>query len=109
MVLTNDAKIMKHSYPSTEELQSNCFHAPVGDRGISYITELCHFPQLSSLLPTANNHHSRAQNPSVPVYVFTDADIAERPDEVESALKECSVLFCSLVVDFIQVQWIKER
>ena len=48
-------------------------------------------------------------NPTVPVYVFTDADISERSDEVESALKSAKVLFCSLIVDFIQVQWIKDR
>ena len=51
----------------------------------------------------------REENPSVSVYVFTDADIAEKPDEVEKALKSTKVLFCSLVVDFLQVQWIKER
>ena len=49
------------------------------------------------------------QNPGVPVYVFTDSDISQRPDEVDRALKSAKVLFCSLVVDFLQVQWIKER
>jgi hypothetical protein len=41
--------------------------------------------------------------------VFTDADISERPDDVAQALRKSKVLFCSLVVDFVQVQWIKER
>jgi hypothetical protein len=41
--------------------------------------------------------------------VFTDADISERPDDVAQALNQSKVLFCSLVVDFVQVQWIKER
>lgn len=45
----------------------------------------------------------------VPIYVFTDADITERSDEVEIALRKSSVLFCSLIFDFIQMQWIRER
>ena len=53
--------------------------------------------------------NDREQNPAVPVHVFTDADISERPDDVAKALAEAKVLFCSLVVDFVQVQWIKER
>lgn len=60
-----------------------------------------------SFLPFFSN--DREQNPSVPVHVFTDADISERPDDVAQALRESKVLFCSLVVDFVQVQWIKER
>jgi magnesium chelatase subunit H len=47
--------------------------------------------------------------PAVPVSVFTDADIAERPDEVERALRGARVVFCSLIVDFLQVQWVKSR
>jgi hypothetical protein len=61
---------------------------------------------LSFLTSTLND---REQNPSVQVHVFTDADISERPDDVAQALRESKVLFCSLVVDFVQVQWIKER
>lgn len=45
----------------------------------------------------------------VPIHVFTDADITERSDEVEKALRDSKVLFCSLIFDFIQMQWIKER
>ena len=69
-----------------------------------------HFAESASLTNfNCLNYFLSEQCPSVPVYVFSDADIAERPEEVERILKDCKVLFCSLIVDFIQVQWIKQR
>jgi len=47
--------------------------------------------------------------PSVHVSVFTDADIAEQPAVVEAALQGASVVFCSLIVDYLQVQWVRQR
>jgi hypothetical protein len=45
----------------------------------------------------------------VPIHVFTDTDITERSNEVEKAIRESKVIFCSLIFDFIQMQWIRER
>jgi magnesium chelatase subunit H len=45
-------------------------------------------------------------HPSVNVNIFTDVDITENPDVVQEKLKTCSVLFCSLLFDYSQVQWL---
>jgi magnesium chelatase subunit H len=50
-----------------------------------------------------------ANVPNVKVDVFTDADINERPEAVDDALRSASVLFCSLVFDYNQINWIKDR
>lgn len=50
-----------------------------------------------------------ANVPSVRVDVFTDRDILERPDQLASSLETASVLFCSLLFDYAQVQWILSR
>ena len=43
------------------------------------------------------------------IYVFTDADIDLQPKNVERALKDASVLFTSLVFDYQQIMWLKDR
>jgi magnesium chelatase subunit H len=43
------------------------------------------------------------------IFVFTDADIINQPKNVERALKNANVLFTSLVFDYQQIIWLKER
>lgn len=45
----------------------------------------------------------------VEIFVFTDADISSQPRIVADALKNADVLFASLIFDFQQITWLKER
>jgi cobalamin biosynthesis Mg chelatase CobN len=47
--------------------------------------------------------------PDVPISVFTDQDIEDNPLEVQEALYSAQILFCSLIFDFKQVQWLLDR
>ena len=43
------------------------------------------------------------------VIFFSDRDITAKPDEVEAALESADVFFASLVFDYDQVIWLRER
>ncbi|MEM8831146.1 MAG: magnesium chelatase subunit H [Cyanobacteria bacterium P01_G01_bin.19] len=43
------------------------------------------------------------------VIFFSDRDITAKPDEVETALQSADVFFASLVFDYDQVIWLRER
>ncbi|MDJ0726986.1 MAG: magnesium chelatase subunit H [Prochloraceae cyanobacterium] len=43
------------------------------------------------------------------IKVFSDREISTDPDEVELALKEADVFFSSLIFDYDQVIWLRER
>ena len=45
----------------------------------------------------------------VKVSVFTDVDINDHPAQVESALQQANVLFTSLLFDYNQINWIRNR
>lgn len=47
--------------------------------------------------------------PDVKIYIYTDTDINDRPQEVEKALASSNVLLCSLIFDYFNVKWIKQR
>lgn len=47
--------------------------------------------------------------PTVRVDVFTDRDISSNSEMVEKSLSTASVLFCSLLFDYSQIQWIKSK
>lgn len=47
--------------------------------------------------------------PRLRVVVFTDRDIAERPDAVAAELAQADVFFGSLIFDYDQVSWLTER
>jgi magnesium chelatase subunit H len=47
--------------------------------------------------------------PDVAIYVFTDTDVVEYPDEVANAMRNARVLICSLIFDYSTIKWIKER
>eukprot|EP00929_Paragymnodinium_shiwhaense_P064418 TRINITY_DN32257_c0_g2_i1.p1 TRINITY_DN32257_c0_g2~~TRINITY_DN32257_c0_g2_i1.p1 ORF type:complete len:1751 (+),score=429.81 TRINITY_DN32257_c0_g2_i1:85-5337(+) len=49
------------------------------------------------------------QCPGLQVCLFTDKDIEQRRDLVESALAESDVLFCSLLFDYDQCEWLREH
>ena len=44
--------------------------------------------------------------PNIQVDILTDVDITTNPQEVDDKLSTCSVLFCSLIFDYAQVQWL---
>ncbi len=47
--------------------------------------------------------------PSVHIEILTDIDIAEKSERVESILQNASVLLCSLIFDYEQLQWMLPR
>ena len=47
--------------------------------------------------------------PRLRVVVFTDRDIADRPDAVAAELAQADVFFGSLIFDYDQVSWLRER
>ncbi len=47
--------------------------------------------------------------PSVKINVFTDADIVNSKSEVKHALDQAAVLFCSLLFDYNQIEWLKNN
>lgn len=49
----------------------------------------------------------RTSHPQLDVLVFTERDIESRKPEIESALREADVLFCSLLFDYDQVEWLR--
>jgi magnesium chelatase subunit H len=51
----------------------------------------------------------RKQAPGLTVSVFSDRDIGPKRAALEEALATADVLFCSLLFDYDQVEWIRER
>ena len=47
--------------------------------------------------------------PSVKIKVFTDVDIMSNESEVKHALDQAAVLFCSLLFDYNQIEWLKSN
>ena len=47
--------------------------------------------------------------PELEIRVFSDRDLATHPDTVAAALQEASVFFASLIFDYDQVLWLRER
>jgi magnesium chelatase subunit H len=47
--------------------------------------------------------------PDLEIQIFTDRDIATQPAAVETALQGASVFFASLLFDYDQVLWLRER
>ncbi|MEB3272526.1 MAG: magnesium chelatase subunit H [Prochlorothrix sp.] len=53
----------------------------------------------------------RAQTgcPELEIFTFSDRDMAAHPDRVEAALQGADVFFASLIFDYDQVLWLRER
>lgn len=49
------------------------------------------------------------ERPGVSVRVFSDRDISSQREEIEAALTGADVFFGSLLFDYDQVEWLKER
>ncbi|MDJ0714283.1 MAG: magnesium chelatase subunit H [Prochloraceae cyanobacterium] len=47
--------------------------------------------------------------PELEIEVFSDREIAAKPEVVETALKNADVFFSSLIFDYDQVMWLRER
>ncbi|MBE9011601.1 magnesium chelatase subunit H [Pseudanabaenaceae cyanobacterium LEGE 13415] len=52
---------------------------------------------------------AREQCPGLDVCVFSDRDLAANPTAVETALQQADVFFASLLFDYDQVLWLRER
>ncbi|WP_404784779.1 magnesium chelatase subunit H [Altericista sp. CCNU0014] len=50
-----------------------------------------------------------ARCPDLDVRIFSDRDIVATPDAIEAALKNADVFFASLVFDYDQVLWLRDR
>ena len=50
-----------------------------------------------------------SRTPELDIRVFSDRDINDKPQEVEAALKDTDVFFGSLLFDYDQVLWLRER
>lgn len=47
--------------------------------------------------------------PELEIQVFSDRDLTAKPEEVAVALQEASVFFASLIFDYDQVMWLRDR
>ncbi len=47
--------------------------------------------------------------PELDIKVFSDRDIATSPETIEAALQDADVFFASLVFDYDQVMWLRQR
>lgn len=47
--------------------------------------------------------------PELEISVFSDRDLAAKPEAVEAALKDAQVFFASLIFDYDQVLWLQQR
>jgi magnesium chelatase subunit H len=52
---------------------------------------------------------AQARCPQLDIQVFSDRDLIPHADEVEAALQVADVVFCSLIFDYDQVMWLRER
>ncbi|HEY9886991.1 MAG TPA: cobaltochelatase subunit CobN, partial [Candidatus Obscuribacterales bacterium] len=50
-----------------------------------------------------------ARSPALEIQVFSDRDIATQPAAIAQALQDADVFFASLVFDYDQVLWLRER
>ncbi len=50
-----------------------------------------------------------AHCPQLGIHVFSDRDLAARPEEVEAALQGADAFFASLIFDYDQVEWLRQR
>ncbi len=52
---------------------------------------------------------AKSRCPELEIEVFSDRNISSSPEKVENALKDADVFFASLVFDYDQVLWLRER
>lgn len=52
---------------------------------------------------------AQSRCPALDIQIFSDRDLAAKPDQVESALQGAQVFFASLLFDYDQVLWLRER
>lgn len=88
----------------TSLLRSNEF-----DPNRNAIVLIAGFEKFNSQLYTTAAAMMQKQRPDIPIYVFTDTDIVDQPEKVSQALDSARVLLCSLIFDYSNIKWIKER
>ncbi|WP_204104105.1 MULTISPECIES: magnesium chelatase subunit H [Spirulina sp. CCY15215] len=52
---------------------------------------------------------ARSRCPELEIFTFSDRDLATQPDTVTESLKNADVFFASLLFDYEQVIWLRER
>jgi hypothetical protein len=67
------------------------------------------FESFNKALYTQAANEAKLKIPYVNINIFTDNDIDNNANDVDIALQNCNVLLCSLIFDYNQVQFIKEK
>ena len=67
------------------------------------------FESFNANLYRQGAHLATSRCQELEVQVFSDRSLTTEPETVEAALKEAQVLFCSLIFDYDQVMWLRER
>jgi len=52
---------------------------------------------------------AQSRCPDLEICVFSDRDLAQTPDRIEAALQDAQVFFASLIFDYEQVMWLRDR
>lgn len=83
--------------------------SPIFSEGDIHIVLFTGFESFNSDLYTQAAKTISEELQGVRVSVFTEKDIQKRPEEVETALKTATVLFASLIVEYDDALWLRER
>lgn len=54
-------------------------------------------------------HLAQSRCPALEIFVFSDRDLTSQPEQVAAALAGAEVFFASLIFDYDQVLWLRER
>ncbi|MFN6340487.1 MAG: cobaltochelatase subunit CobN [Cyanobacteriota bacterium] len=73
------------------------------------IVLLAGFEAFNASLYRQAAERAMAQCPELEIAVFSDRDLAAAPDTVAAALGGADAFFASLIFDFDQVEWLRER
>ena len=101
-----DAITWRESGEDTTDVPSA---VPLQQEGHIHIVLITGFESFNTDLYGNAARQISAKMSDVSMSVFNDRDIHERPDVLEAALKSASVLFASLIVDYEEALWLRER
>ena len=92
-----------------DEMNDVSSAVPLQQEGHIHIVLITGFESFNTDLYGNASRQIAAKMPDVRMSVFNDRDIHERPDDLEAALKSASVFFASLIVDYEEALWLRER
>lgn len=82
---------------------------PVWGNGMKRILLIAGFESFNAGLYRQAADLAQARCPELAIAVFSDRDLATQPDVIEAALQQADVFFASLIFDYDQVLWLRER